>query len=200
MQQQQRLLDETFGLQQEQNQPIPNPRTEAEAERLLDELFQRRAEQEARADDLARQQRQLQAQMGQLMEQMAGGGMYELPGAERNMAEAGERLDEGRPGMAVNNQAEALEQMRATAEAIAEQLAENAAAAAQIGPEGQQPQDPFGRTPPIEGDRYGDNVQVPTEIDRQTAREILEIIRQRLEDRGRPAEEIQYLERLIELY
>ena len=201
MQQQQQLMDETFELQQQQNAPIGNPRTEEEAAALLEELAERRAELQQRADELARQQRQIQAQLGQLMERMAGNGeeMFELPDAERNMAEAGERIVEGQLGPAVNDQAEALAQMQATAEALAEQMAEGGNGP-QINPDGQPPQDPFGRTPPLQGDRFGDNVEVPTEIDRQTARQILEVIRQRLEERGRPQIELDYLERLIELY
>jgi len=200
MQEQQRLMDETFQLQQELLTPIPNPQTEEEAERLLDDLLQRREEQEARAEELAREQRLLRDNLTQLLERMMGDGAetFGLPDAEVNMGDAAERIGERRPGLAIPEQAEALEQLRATAEALANQVAQEGATNLLNENGGQQ--DPFGRTPPREGDRYGDNVQVPTEIERQTARAILEIIRQRLEERGRPPAELEYLERLIELY
>jgi uncharacterized protein (TIGR02302 family) len=200
MQQQQRLMDETFELQQQQFAPIPNPRTEEEAARVLEELMQRRADQAARAEELAREQRILRDDLTQLLERMMGNGeeTFGLAEAEGAMGDAAERLGEGQPDLAVGDQAEALEQLRATAEALAQQMAEQNGMGLQQENGGQQ--DPFGRPPPLQGERYGDNVQVPTEIDRQTARQILEIIRQRLEDRGRPAAEIEYLERLIELY
>jgi hypothetical protein len=57
--------------------------------------------------------------------------------------------------------------------------------------------DPLGRPLPTDGPDYGNDVRVPDEIDRQRARVILEIIRQRLEEPGRPAVELDYLERLI---
>lgn len=198
MQEQQRLMDETFALQQEQNTPLPAPMTDEEAEQLMQQLREMRAEQQARADELARQQRILRGQMDQLIEQFAADGLdpLGLPDAEANMDEAGDRLAEGRPGMAVQNQAEAIAQMQAVAEALAEQIAGDGT---QLnGDEGTQ--DPIGRPPDRPGDRYGDNVDVPTEIERQLAREILELIRQRLEELGRPAIERQYLERLIETF
>jgi uncharacterized protein (TIGR02302 family) len=200
MQEQQRLMDETFALQQEQNAPIANPRTEQEAQQLLQELAQRRADQQARADELARQQRILRDDVMQLQERMMADGqdIFQLPDAEAAMNDAATRIGDGTPGLAIPDQAEALAQLQATAEAIAEQMAQQGGTMLNNNNAGQQ--DPFGRPPPYQGQRYGDNVDVPTVIERQTAREILDIIRQRLEDRGRPQAEIDYLERLIELY
>jgi hypothetical protein len=58
-------------------------------------------------------------------------------------------------------------------------------------------QDPLGRPLPTQGPDYGNDVRVPEEIDRQRARVILEIIRQKLEEPGRPAVELDYLQRLL---
>lgn len=199
MQEQQRVLDETFALQQDQNTPLPAPRTDEEADQLMEQLRQMRADQEARGEALRQQQRTLEVQAQQLIQRLAEDGLdpLDLPGAARNMAEAGDRIDEGRPGMAVQNQLEAIEQMQALAEALAEQVA--AGLGIPAGDEGAQ--DPLGRPPPdMQGQRYGDNVEVPDEIERQLARQILDAIRQRLEELGRPQIERDYLERLIDAY
>ncbi|MHA1560472.1 MAG: TIGR02302 family protein [Alphaproteobacteria bacterium] len=199
MQEQQRLLDETFALQQDQNTPLPVPRTDEETDQLMEQLRQMRADQEARGGELRQQQRTLEVQAQQLIQRLAEDGLdpLDLPGAARNMAEAGDRIDEGRPGMAVQNQLEALDQMRALAEALAEQVA--AGLGIPAGDEGAQ--DPLGRPPPdMQGQRFGDNVEVPDEIERQLARQILDAIRQRLEELGRPQIERDYLERLIDTY
>lgn len=198
MQEQQRVMDETFQLQQDQNQPLPAPRTDEEAEELMAQLREMRADQQERATALEREQRILEGQTQQLIEQLATEGLdpLGLTDAARNMAEAGDRLDEGRPGMAVDHQVEAMAQMQAVAEALAEQMVGDTA-----GPEGDDgAQDPLGRPPELQGQRYGDNVAVPEEIDQQLARQILEAIRLRLEELGRPQIEREYLERLIELY
>ncbi len=198
MQEQQRVMDETFQLQQDQNQPLPAPQTDEETEALMEQLREMRADQQERAAALEREQRILEGQTQQLIEQLAAEGFdpLGLTDAARNMTEAGDRLDEGRAGMAVENQMEAIAQMQAVAEALAEQMTGETA-----GPEGDDgAQDPLGRPPELQGQRYGDNVAVPEEIDQQLAREILEAIRLRLEELGRPEIEREYLERLIELY
>jgi uncharacterized protein (TIGR02302 family) len=195
MQQEQQLMDQTFALQQQQNEPLPQPNDEEEALQLLDELRQQRADQAAQAADLAHQQRMVQAQLEQLIERLMGNGgdPGQLDDALNNMGAAGDRLDQGQPGLATDRQAEAIEQMRAYGEAMAERQTQEA----------QRPtrQDPAGRTEPAQGQGYGDqNVALPDEIDVQRAREILDIIRQRLGETDRPLPELQYLERLLERY
>ena len=199
--QQQQLMDRTFGLQQQQNAPFPFPQNNEEAGRLGEQLQQQRAAQEAEAAELEQRQRQLQAELQRLMEEFAANGLDpgELPDADRNMAEAANRLDEARPGLAVDRQAEAIAQMRGVAEAPAERLGE----AQQLnGPQLNElggGQDPLGRPRHIDGQLVGDAVEVPDEIDRQLAREIVDMIRQRLGDPDRPLDERNYLERLLDL-
>jgi hypothetical protein len=57
--------------------------------------------------------------------------------------------------------------------------------------------DPLGR--PLRGRDYGDDVtvKVPGEIDVQRARRILEELRRRFGDAGRPQIELDYIERLL---
>ena len=63
-----------------------------------------------------------------------------------------------------------------------------------------QDTDPLGR--PLRGRDYGDDVtvKVPGEIDVQRARRIIEELRKRFGDIGRPQEELDYIERLLKDY
>ena len=59
---------------------------------------------------------------------------------------------------------------------------------------------PLGRAQRTNGPEYGDDVKVPREIDTRRARDILEELRRRLGQNTRPADELDYLERLIEQF
>ena len=63
-----------------------------------------------------------------------------------------------------------------------------------------QDTDPLGR--PLRGRDYGDDttVRVPGEIDVQRARRIIEELRKRFGDMGRPQDELDYIERLLKDY
>jgi hypothetical protein len=57
--------------------------------------------------------------------------------------------------------------------------------------------DPLGRMRRTQGPDFGDDVKVPDQIDTQRAREILDAIRRKLGELGRPQFELDYLERLL---
>ena len=59
-------------------------------------------------------------------------------------------------------------------------------------------EDPLGRAQRNTRPDLGSSVKVPDEIDTQRAREILDAIRRRLGEGGRPAIERDYLERLLD--
>ena len=59
--------------------------------------------------------------------------------------------------------------------------------------------DPLGRPRATQGPQFGDEIEVPDEIDVQTARRILEAIRERLGEQLTPKLEREYLERLLDL-
>ena len=59
--------------------------------------------------------------------------------------------------------------------------------------------DPLGRPRATQGPQFGDEIEVPDEIDVQTARRILEAIRERLGRQLTPKLEREYLERLLDL-
>ncbi|MGV8840771.1 MAG: TIGR02302 family protein [Bauldia sp.] len=200
---QQRIQDETFTIQQEQNGPIATPRTDEEARQLLDELRQRRADQAQRLNQLQADQEALDGALGRLMEEMDTLGFLEpdntLGAAREDMAQAATELGAGDPEDAVREQQEALVNLDGGARDLAQQLATgNPNAELRRSNAGTGGNDPLGRPLPTQGPDYGDETRVPDEIDRQRAREILDAIRQRLEDGGRPEIERNYLERLIE--
>jgi len=200
LQDQQRLMDQTYGLQQQQNAPQPMPATPADAERQREEFRQSRAEQAETARELQQEQERLGTRVQDLIyellnEELDPAGLEDAADA---MAAAADRLEEQRPGMAVERQAEALAELQAVAESLSAQIARQQ--------QGDQPleqnlgggaRDPIGRPTELDG-QQGDAVDVPDDVDRQLAREILDLIRQRLNDPGRPPIEIDYLERLID--
>ena len=113
-----------------------------------------------------------------------------LGAAREAMEEARQALEAGQADQALAAQEEAIEALREAARAASEayELAEG----------GQGGQDgPLGR-----GGQQGSGSQtgVPSEAERQRAREILEELRRRAAERGRPQEELDYIDRLLERF
>jgi uncharacterized protein (TIGR02302 family) len=155
-------------------------------------------------------QRQLQELMKQLQQQGVQGGQ-ELGQAGEEMGSAGEQLGQGDAPGAVGPQGRALEALRKGAQGLAQQLMGEGDQPGEGnqpgGPGGNQQTgqrgndqdvDPLGR--PTRTRRYdpGSSVRVPGEIDAQRARQVLEELRRRLSEPGRPQPELDYLERLVE--
>lgn len=212
MRRQQELMNETFRLDQQQrgnqqgqmNQPgQPGGEGEQQGENG----------QGMTAEEFADALRELQQGQGQLQQELQGlmeglEGMGIQPGegfgeAGEAMGEAEGALGEGEGERAVGEQGRALEAMRRGAQDMMNQMQQ--AMQGQQGQgqqgraQGQNGQDPLGRPRASTGPDFGDSVEVPDEIDRQRAREILDAIRKRLGDALSPELEKQYLERLLEL-
>lgn len=200
--QQQRIQEETFAIQQQQNEPIATPRTDDEARQLLEELRQRRADQAQQLNQLQAEQQALAGTLDRLMEEMNTLGFLEpdntLGAARNDMDEAATELGDGDPEDAVREQQEALANLDGGARDLAQQILGNPNGQLRRSNAGTGGNDPLGRPMPTQGPDYGDETEVPEEIDRQLAREILDAIRQRLEDAGRPEVERNYLERLLD--
>ena len=156
--------------------------------------------------ELQQGQGQLQQELQGLMEGLEGMGIQPGEGfgeAGEAMGEAEGALGEGEGERAVGEQGRALEAMRRGAQDMMNQMQQ--AMQGQQGQgqqgraQGQNGQDPLGRPRASTGPDFGDSVEVPDEIDRQRAREILDAIRKRLGDALSPELEKQYLERLLEL-
>ncbi len=125
-------------------------------------------------------------------------GRLQLDNAQRSMRGAAGTLQQGDLEGAGQLQSEALNQLRRGAQRLSEQLAGEQSGQRRQG-QGRQSngRDPLGRQNGQTSGDFGDDVDLPNEIDTQRARQILDIIRKRLGDRLRPQEELNYLERLL---
>jgi uncharacterized protein (TIGR02302 family) len=144
-------------------------------------------------------------QQGQDQKGQGEGGMDQLGSAGEAMGEAEGELGQGDADNAVDSQGRALDAMRKGAQGMAQAMQQNGMGMGQ-GPgqpgrngraRAQQDTDPLGR--PLRGREYGDDatVKVPGEIDAQRARRILEELRKRFGESGRPQLELDYIERLL---
>ena len=133
-----------------------------------------------------------------------GEGGAEIPAAlgnaERSMQDAEERLGDGRADRATGAQGQAIDEMRAGAQAMADQLMQGMAGRQEGRGRGQSRTDPFGRPMPQSGPNQGADVTVPDKIDMQRAREILEELRRRAGELGRSRIELEYLDRLLQRF
>lgn len=233
MQEQQRLMDETFGLNQQlQNRMMENDELGQDGDLFEDQQGQQgqngqNGEQqpggqsgemtEQQLRDALRQLRERQDALGRQLQELQKGlsdlGMQPSPGfgeAGREMEGAGEALGESEGGRAVEGQGRALEALRRGARDMMNQMMQ---AMQQGQGQGQQPgqgpgmagqgnqngRDPLGRPRASSGPEFGDQVKVPDEIDVQRARQILEIIREKLSNGLGGDIERRYLERLLDL-
>jgi uncharacterized protein (TIGR02302 family) len=220
MREQQRLMDDTFQLNQGRRpgdrQGQGEPLSPEEFEQLMQQLEQG---QEQLAERLRKLLEDMQGQQGQQpgdegepgageQGQMGENGEGGEPGDElgrslgragRAMGDATRSLGQQAPGDAYGYQGEALDALRQGLQGMMQQMF-----AQQPGQQGRQmggrasgDRDPLGRPQRTEGPDLGQTVKVPDEIDVERARRILEAIRERLGERFRPRYELDYLERLI---
>lgn len=225
MQQQQKLMDETFKLDQalrdrmqrgdpqqggeqqdpqmgenSQRQPGQSPSGQMTEQQLRDALKKLREQQ----DGLGRQ-------LGELQKGLRDLGMD--PGqnfgkAEQEMKGAGEALGQSQGEQAVEGQGNALNALRQGAQDMMGQMMQAMRQQGQqpgqgqegmTGQGGQNGRDPLGRPRSTTGPDFGDQVRVPDEIDVQRAREILEAIREKLGNNLPGEIEKRYLERLLDI-
>lgn len=164
---------------------------------------------------LGQQQGDLRKRLEELMRGLEAQGMQgdqALGEAGKAMGRAEGQLGQGNPGSAVGAQGQALEALRQGAKGMAERMGEGQGQGqgqAQGQEQGEGPggrrrgtasgedTDPLGR--PTRARRYdpGSNVRVPGEIEAQRARRVLEELRRRVSEPGRPQDELDYLDRLL---
>ncbi|MEX0970575.1 MAG: DUF4175 family protein [Paracoccaceae bacterium] len=188
LRQQQELSDDAFRRLQEEfrengqggNGQTQNPEGEPGAPPTSEELSER---QEALREFMRRLQDD-------------GADAEALREAERNMAEARDRLREGDLSGALDEQAQAMENLR---RGIRELEAQDRA-----GNNGEDnpanARDPLGRPVGNEGGMDQGETAVPDQNASERARELLEEIRRRAADRLRPQGERDYLQRLLDLF
>lgn len=195
---QQELMDETFKRQQERR----------------DGQRGNRPEDQKRDQELERQQGDLQKRLNDLMKQMEEmlGGEGQLPknfgNAEREMDRAGRALRGRQPGDAVGPQGRALDELRRGAQDAMRQLGQMFGMQFGPGQPGQLPpgdqrnlwgpdRDPLGRQTNGLGPLDTQDVKVPTESERKRVRDILDELRRRAGEPGRPTLELDYIDRLL---
>jgi uncharacterized protein (TIGR02302 family) len=172
--------------------------------KLLDDLKNRGLGQNQQGQQRRGQQGQgQQGQQGQ--GQQGQGEMDQLGRAGEAMGEAEGDLGNSDTDGAVDAQGRALEALRKGAQSLAQsmqqQMGQGPGRVGRFGrPRADQNTDPLGR--PLRGREYGDDttVKVPGEIDVQRARRIIEELRKRFGEIGRPQDELDYIERLLKSY
>jgi len=202
MGQQRGLMDRTFRAQQGQQgqdgTSQPGPGGPGEGQNQFDQFDENG---QAGAGSLAQEQEDLHETLRGIMEGLSENGedaREGLDGAGQAMDEAQENLQSNQLGAATQAQQDALNEMRESAQQLARNLA---AENGQASPgDGVVNEDPLGR-------RLGGNNPVgrlleglPEVSDIQRAREILDELRRRAAELGRSQEELDYIDRLLDLF
>ncbi len=178
------LMDKTF---REQQAAEESPERAKKASPL-------KGEQEKLSDELT----PVTKQAGQAGQDIAAA----LRRAQDAMDQAAEDLGSGKLGSAGESQQKAIDELRKGGEAVAKQLLQQMAGQGammpgQGGPGAGEDEDPFGRPQASYGPSFGESVKVPDKLDIQKAREILEELQRRAAERGRPINELEYIDRLL---
>jgi uncharacterized protein (TIGR02302 family) len=189
------------GPQQGQQQGMGELRQGQQA--LRDRLNQLLEELKNRGFGQDQQGQQGQGQQGQ-------NDLDQLGRAGEAMGQAEGSLGEGNPDSAVDSQGRALDAMRKGAQSLAQSMQEQMGQQGQMGPgragrfgpsraQQETETDPLGRQRGYDNDSSV-RVPGPNEIDVERARHIIEELRKRFGDMGRPQEELDYIERLLKDY
>ena len=215
--QQQDLRDRTFRQGQDQRQQ--DQRQQGQQRGQQSRPGQQQGQQQGNSlGELRQNQQALRDRLKQLLEDLKNLGqnqdgqqdqdnLEQLGRAGEAMGQAEDNLAQGNADGAVDAQGRALEALRKGAQSLAQQqqMGPGPGPMGRAGRLGQsradQDTDPFGR--PLRSRDYGDDaggVKVPDDIDVQRARRIIEELRKRFGDMGRPQDELDYIERLLKDY
>jgi uncharacterized protein (TIGR02302 family) len=189
MKKQKRLMDETQRMQ-----------GQGQGEQGKEQGEQGQGDKPGEGKGLSQRQQQLQDQLKGLRGQ--GGQNKSLEDAERAMGEAGDALKQGDKEGALQKQSEALDNMRKGAKDLAEQMRKDAQGRqkkdAKDGDSQGGKDDPLGRPRATRNPDEGpDEDMVPTEQAQKRAREILETLRSKANERDLSDQEKAYIDRLL---
>lgn len=154
--------------------------------------------------ELKRAQEELRKELDGVLRDLGKSGVKipsVLDQAGKSMDNAGERLGEGRADRATGAQGQAIAGMRAGAQGLADQLMQSMSG--RNGAQGRgngSATDPLGRSLPNAGPQLGTDVAVPDKFDIERARAIIEELRRRASELGRPKIELDYLDRLLKRF
>ena len=166
---------------------------------LLDKTFRGQQGEAVKPGDLSKEQGDIENQLKSILEGLGGQKIAppaNLGRAERSMDQSRQELGTSDlPGSAVD-QKNALDAMRSAATELADALMKRMGQ--QQGKPGEQ--DPLGRNEGASGSSLGGDVKMPTQSELQRARDILQELRRRAGERGRPQQELDYIDRLLKQF
>jgi uncharacterized protein (TIGR02302 family) len=149
---------------------------------------------------LAQQQGQLRQDLDKVLK---GLGAQNIP-VPNSLNRAGRGMGNSQQDLQGNNTDGASTEQQNTIDALrqgADELAKNLMKAmGQQGQNGGQNEDPLGRAQGATGPNVGGGVKIPGRSDLQRARDILKELRRRAAERGRPQEELDYIDRLLKQF
>jgi hypothetical protein len=163
---------------------------------------------QGQSGQMAVDQESLRRALGELMQSLGENGVpipRAMGEAELSMRQARDALQGGQPGDALDPQTNALDQLRQGGQAMMQEMQQMMGQNPGQGQQGMDQQfgqnptdrDPLGR--PMfnrgEADLFGP--EVPDDLDLGKARSIMEELHRRAGQRSRPADELDYLERLL---
>jgi len=205
---QQQLLDDTFGQQRQQGQKGQRGQQGQKGQRGQRGPQGQQGEGQGQGEGdepggLGDRQRELRDMLGKLQRGMREFGLNapeQFGGAGESMERAERALRDGDLDGAAQEESRALEQLRQGAREMAQQMLNQMPSRFGLNDNNGE-LDPLGRPPQrTDGPDPGIGVKVPDQIDVQRAREILEELRRRLGEPTRPPIELEYLERLLNLF
>jgi uncharacterized protein (TIGR02302 family) len=154
---------------------------------------------------LKHSQEALRGELEEIMRDLGKSGVKvpdALGKAQGDMQSAESRLQDGRTDRATASQGQAIAGMREGAQGLADKLMQSMSGRRGRSGRGNgnAQTDPLGRSLPNAGLDLGTDVAVPQKIDIQRAREIIEELRRRASELGRPKIELDYLDRLLKRF
>ena len=207
MRRQQQLMDQTFQMPQNgQQRSGDQNQSQQQGEQGQEPGGRGQSEQQIPGNgQLSQQQGDLGEMLERLMQQMQQQGLQSPDGlgqAQQQMGEAAGELGQGQRDEALGSQGEAMRGLREGARNMAQQLMQQGTGnEGNVGRHGEgrgEQRDPLGRPLPSQGEEYGqrDNM-VPQEAEVERARRILDALRSRANESGRPKLELDYIDRLL---
>jgi uncharacterized protein (TIGR02302 family) len=166
---------------------------------LLDKTFRGQQGEAVKPGDLSKEQGDIGNQLNAILKGLGGQKIpppADLGRAGRSMGQSQQELGSSDlPGSAID-QKNALDAMRSAATDLANKLMK------QMGQDQskQGDEDPLGRKDGANGSNLGGDVKVPTQSELQRARDILQELRRRAGERGRPQQELDYIDRLLKQF
>lgn len=164
---------------------------------LLDKTFKGRQGEPVDPKTLQKEQSDIQNQLNDIMKGLGGQKIpapSDLGRAGRSMGQSGQELGSSDLNGSSVDQKNALDALRGAAGALAQKLAK------QMGQDqsGGGDEDPLGRAQGAP--QFGNGVKVPDASEMERARGILLELRRRAGERGRPQQELDYIDRLLKQF